>query len=295
MQNRLINLSTLLNEYKDRIYDLILCTTCKKQPELGDQIFSEIFINVFKTFKNSKIKYPTHLIIYIKAKEALLKNKKITPKKTNSIKDLEFPIDPSKIVPVDLKNTDIINTLEHISPKERIIAVLALRHHMNINEIATIFNTSTGSILTKLNRIKADLASAIISTLKNVKESPVTEDTKLCFNIKQMEPLYSLSLMSKEEQTKASRHISRCSYCKNYYSWGQKITNLVESIEQKKSPETNNRVIFEKLEKKAIDEMILNSIRNNWKTRLTILTILIISLSVIGYYIYINNFLRIGH
>ncbi len=295
MQNRLINLSTLLNEYKDRIYDLILCTSCGQKPELGDQIFSEIFINVFKTFKNSKIKYSTHLLIYIKAKEALLKNKKMTPKKIMLIKDLEFPIDPSKIAPVELKNIDAMDTLKYISPSERIIAVLALRHHMNVNEIATIFNTSTGSILTKLNRIKADLASSVISTLKNVKETPFVEDTKLCFNIKQIEPSYSLSLMTKDEQTKTSRHISKCSYCKNYYSWGQKITNLVESIEQKKSPETNNRAIFEKLEKRAIDEIILNSIRNNWKTRLSILIFFIISLSIIGYHIYINNFSRIGH
>ncbi len=289
MQDRLINLSMLLNEYRDRIYDLISCTTCSSQQSVQEQLFSETFIDIFKAIKNTKVKHPIHILVYIKAKNAILRNKKVYQKKQTSIKELKVPVDISTIAPVDIKKLNGVELLDFFTPQERVLVVLALRHHMGINELATLFSTSPGAILTRLNRIKTELARLAINTLKEKKETAGPEDTKACFVTRKIEPQYSLGCLEKDEQNKILKHLSKCTSCKNFYSWNQKISDLVEAIDHKKTPQKNDRLIFEKLEKKAIDELVIHYIKTGWKTRLVLLLSSVTILTGLFFFFYLDK------
>lgn len=294
MQSRLINLSILLNEYRDRVHDLVRCSASTYPKELQERLFSEVFIDIFKSIKNTKVKHPTHILVYIKAKDAILKHKKTLQKKQVSIKNLKAPLDISAIQSADLKGLKGTDVLDLVEPVDRVLIVLALRHHMNINELATIFSTSTGAIFSRLNRIKMELANIAISSLKSPKELAGYEESKLCFSIKKMEPQYSLGALNKDDQNKVSRHLSRCAWCKNFYSWNQRVLELVEAIEQEKAPIAHNRAVFEKLEKKAIDERLIHHIRTGWKVRLSIFIAVLIGLAGLSYFFYFKKFYPLG-
>ncbi len=284
MQNRLINLSILINEYKDRVYDLINYACLPKQRTVKDELFCETFIDIFKSIKNTRVKYPVHLVVYDKTKDVVCKDKRTTKKRAFNIKELKAPVDISSIHPVDLKGINVHEILEYLDPKDRLIAMMAIRHRANINELATIFSTSTGAILIKLGRIRTELARAIYSTLKNPKDLHQHEISKLCFSTRNMEPQYSLGLLSKEEQSKISRHISKCTACKNFYTWNERINDLIGSANDEKAPDRSNNMIFERLEGKVIDDTAIHYVRTGWKTRLVILSVLLLSAAGIYYY-----------
>jgi len=226
------------------------------------------------------------MLVYTKAVEHISKSKKIYQKKQISIKELKAPTDISAVTPADIKNLDGLELLGFFSPQERILVVLALRHHMGIDELATVFSTSRGAILTRLNKLKTELASIAINTLKEKQEIAGQEETKACFATKRAEPQYSLYDLKKEEQNKILKHISKCSMCKNFYTWNQKITNLMESISDEKPHQKNYRLIFEKLEKKDVDEIVFHYIKTGWKTRLALLASVIIILAGSFYFFY---------
>lgn len=286
MQNRLINLSLLINEYKDRVYDLISYTSCSKDQKVKDELFCDTFINIFRSIKDTKVKYPVHLVVYDKAKDLICKGKKVQAKKVPSIKELKAPVDISSVHPVELKGVDLAEILEHLDPKDRLIAVMMLRHHANINELASILSTSTGSILARIGRVRTELTRAIYSTLKNPKEAHNYEHTKLCFSTRSMEPQFSLGMLPKDEQTKINRHISKCTACRNFYTWNERVSDLFVSAPEQNAPETASNMIFERLQGKVIDDTAIHYVRTGWKTRLAILLTLLLSLAGAYYYFF---------
>ena len=60
MDNRLINLSILLNDYKLQVYDLVSIISCETEKNIKEKIFCDVFIDVFKSIRNVKEKLPLH-------------------------------------------------------------------------------------------------------------------------------------------------------------------------------------------------------------------------------------------
>ncbi|HOW16409.1 MAG TPA: hypothetical protein PK443_01720 [bacterium] len=283
MDNRLINLSILLNDYKLQVYDLVSIISCETEKNIKEKIFCDVFIDVFKSIRNVKEKLPLHLMIYNIAKNQLCKSKFTKRKKEPNIKEFTQLIDIGNIHPVDISNVDIIELIEYLDPKDRLLAVMSLRHNLNTNELSTVYKTSVGAINTRLSVIKTTLIRLAIKKLNNVKESSKSEDPKICYPIKKSEVQYSLGTITKEEQSKISRHISKCTSCKNFYIWNQKITELLMNAQTDTLSSNINNTVFKRLEKKAIDDTALHHVRTNWKTRISISLILIIVI-LAGYY-----------
>ncbi len=283
MDNRLINLSILLNDYKLQVYDLVSMISCETEKNIKEKIFCDVFIDVFKSIRNVKEKLPLHLMIYNIAKNQLCKSKFTKKKKEPNIKEFAPLIDIGNIHPADISGINIVELIEYLDPKDRLLVAMSLRHSLNANELSTIYKTSVGAINTRLSVIKTTLIRLAIKKLNNVKESSKTEDPKVCYPIKKSEVQYSLGTITKEEQSKISRHISKCTSCKNFYIWNQKITELLINAQTDTLSSNINNTVFKRLEKKAIDDTALHHVRTNWKARISI-SLIIVVIILVGYY-----------
>ncbi|MEI7480365.1 MAG: HIT domain-containing protein, partial [bacterium] len=105
-------------------------------------------------------------------------------------------------------------------------------------ELASLFSTSKGTIISKTINAKTLLAKALIETNEMIPKKLVKQqDDKECFFIKN----------NVSEKSKVEKHILKCTPCKNFYNWQLKIDELFEAKPKPKVSSSINKDIFERL------------------------------------------------
>jgi len=272
VEKRLRNLSILVSNYQAHVTDLIRFACIAPNKNTSDEILKKTFILVFRSIKSSKRKesLPLHLFIYAKTIEAVKKAKQTPPKHALGVKDLKKDISIENFNPADIKEPDLFGALNRISPEDRMLLCLGIRHKINSDELATLFKSSRGTVISRSNDAKASLAKAIIeaadiSPRKQLKDT----DSKDCFFAKN----------NVAERSKIEKHISKCEACRNFYNWHVKIDKLFEEEPKPVISSSINREIFQHLNAVSIHRRLLYSIRTKWNARVAFVVALLLLLS----------------
>ncbi|MCX6111708.1 MAG: sigma-70 family RNA polymerase sigma factor [Proteobacteria bacterium] len=279
MENRLRNLSILVEEYQIHLLDLVNLSWINSSRENNESVLTRIFVSIFRGLRKSKL--PLYMFIYSCAIKTILRSKNLSKKITPSIKELDSDVNIEEFNPGDFRDIDIKDAFTAISPLERIILCLNVRHKLSTDEIATILSITPGTILSMLHKSRIKIAKYIIKTNKPDAKKSSLKETKECFFIKNMEPSFRLGILQKDEAAKAARHLSRCSQCKIFYEWHNTIDALVLKVERPVFDNQINMYIFYHLEKFAFLRNILYNLKHNWMVKVPVITALLVILSLV--------------
>ncbi len=258
MDKRLRNLSILVSDYQIYVMDLLRFACIDPAKDVRDELLKKTFIQVFHALKNGKNFLPIHLFIYYKTMEAVKKAKETPSKHSIGVKDLKTDVNIEYYSPSDLKEPELFKVLNRISPEDRILLCLSIRHKINDEELATLFKTSKGTIISRTARARTELAKSMIANSEiSPKKNVRTLDSKTCFFIKN----------DMSEKTKIEKHISKCEACRNFYSWQVKIDELFRIEPKPTTLPSINRDIFKQLSHSSIDRRFLYNVRTKWKAR----------------------------
>lgn len=294
MENRLRNLSILVEEYQTHILDLIRFSWVKSSRENNEAVLSRIFVSVFKALRNKHAtEFPVHIFVYHRAVRTILKTKSLPKKDEPSVKELDNSIDIENFDPEDYKNTKITEKFKAIAPLERLILCINVRHKLSIDETATIFSITPGAVLSKLNKSRVEIAKEIIRTSNNTsKKIPLKKtETKDCFFAKNLQSSYGVDVLQGKEKKQIEDHLSKCKNCKIYYEWNAFIDDLINQVERPVLDNQVNRHIFYQIERFALLRNILYKLKNNWKLKVPFITLI----SLIFIIIAINGFKYFSH
>ncbi|MEI6093005.1 MAG: hypothetical protein WCQ47_04895, partial [bacterium] len=132
MENRLRNLSILVEEYQLHILDLIRFSWIKSSRENNEAVLSRIFVSVFRALRNKHATIlPVHLFIYHRAVKTILKTKSLPKREHPSVKELDADVVIEDFNPKDYKETMIVDKFKAIEPTERLILCLNVRHKIS--------------------------------------------------------------------------------------------------------------------------------------------------------------------
>ena len=216
--------------------------------------------------KGGKNSLPIHLFIYSKIIDAVKKAKETPKKYALGVKDLKTDINIESYNPSDIKEPELFKALDRISPEDRILLCLSIRHKVNNEELATLFRTSKGTIMSRSVKAKIALAKAIIGANgMSPKKQLKGIDNRTCFFVKN----------NVSEKTKIEKHISKCEPCRNFYNWQIKIEKLFDEEPKPRSSSSINRDIFKHLSLASIDRRLLYNVRTKWKARTTFIVVVL--------------------
>ena len=257
----------LVSEYQVHAKDIVGFVCINPNKETTDEILKKTFILVFRSIKGGKNFLPFHLFIYSKIIDAAKKTKQTPGTYSINVKDLSTDVCVEDFNPADLpKETDIFTVLNKISPEDRALLCLSIRHKINNEELASLFRTSKGTIVSKIIRIKTTLAKALIEANQIAPNKPVKQqDGKECFFIKN----------NVSEKNKIEKHISKCVACKNFYNWQLKIDELFLSKPRPTVSSSINKDIFEHLDLFSIDRRIMYNIRTKLVARVAFIFVVL--------------------
>jgi len=239
--------------------DVVRFMCINPNKDTSDEILKKTFILVFRSIKSGKNFLPFHLFIYSKIIDAVKKAKETPKIYSLNVKDLKTNISIEDFNPSDLKEPDLFAVLNKISPEDRALLCLSIRHKINNEELASLFRTSKGTIISKVTRGKATLAKALIEFNGMVPKKLVKQqDNKECFFAKN----------NVSEKNKIEKHISKCEPCRNFYNWQLKIEKLFEEEPKPTISSSINKDIFEHLDLVSIDRRILYNIRTKMVARI---------------------------
>ena len=271
MDKRLRNLSILVSEYQAHALDVVRFACINPSKEVADEILKKAFVHVFRSMKGGKNMLPIHLLIYEKTISAVKRSKDTPPKQILSVKDLKVDVLIEGFNPNDIKDVDIFNALNKVSPEDRVLLCLSIRHKINYEELATLFNTSTGTIISRLVKGKTAIARGIIEhyNMTASKKSPSVSDSKECFFVKN-------NALATEQKSKIEKHISKCEACKNFYNWQTKIEKLLEQEQKPTINSSINKDVFKHLSFLSFEKRLLYSIRTKWTARVISIVALVV-------------------
>ena len=266
VEKRLRNLSILVSDYQTHAMDLVRFACIDPAKDVSDEILKRTFIHVFKALKGGKNFLPIHLFIYSKIVDAVKKAKETPKKYALGVKDLKTDVNIENYNPADLKEPELFKVLNKISPEDRILLCLSIRHKVNNEELATLFRTSKGTIITRTVKAKAALAKALIDSNDiSSKKQFKGIDSKTCF--------FTKSNIS--EKSKIEKHIAKCEPCRNFYNWQIKIDKLFDEEPKPTLSSSINRDIFKHLSLTSIDRRFLYNVRTKWKARTAFIVIIL--------------------
>lgn len=285
MENKLKNISVIINKYRLHLLDLVVFANAGRTDQNTNNIFKAIFISIFTKLSKENSTYPLYISIYDYAVRDIKKSKKIF-KKNVSTKDLALSINIEDFNHEEYTDADIFKALESIDKTERMILCLLIRHKLGIEELATLFSSTPGTILSKISKSRIDLARALISLNKNPRSKQAKTLTD-CFYVRNMQTRHNYGLSSKEESSKLNKHLQKCSSCKNFYGWHQLISNLIEQAPVSSIDRQINADIFDRLSKRSFLPNLWYTVYKSWMVRTSIFIgalVLLIMLSASYYY-----------
>jgi DNA-directed RNA polymerase specialized sigma24 family protein len=282
VENRLRNLSVLVDEYQTHILDLVRFSWISPTKENTEAVLTKIFISMFRGLKK-QTHLPLYMFIYRCAIKTILRSKNLPSRLSPSVKAIDTDVNIEEFEPKSFKNADVIQTFKTIRPGNRIILCLNIRHKLSIGEIATLFSVTPGTILTRLHKSRIRIAKQIIkSSVPDAKRNSLKESRE-CFFIKNMEPSHRAGFLQKDETSRVSKHIAKCSQCKNFYDWHDTVSELIEKVERPTLDNQINKHIFYRLEKLAFIKNLFYHLRHNWMIKVpaiaAFLVILVLALS----------------
>jgi len=285
VENRLRNLSILVEEYQTHILDLVMFSWISPSKENIESSLTKIFVSVFRGLKKKNIQVPLYLFVYLRAIKALLRSKGIPKKIKPPVRDLGNDVSIEEFSPKDFKRIDILESFRVINPSERIILCLNVRHRLSTEEIATLFSVTSGTILTKLHKSRVKIAKQIIRSVHPEAKKPPIKESRECFFTKNMESSYRTGLLKKDEASKITKHLSKCQMCRNFYDWNDEIDKLIEKVEKPTLDNQINKHVFYHLEKIAFVRNTIYNLRHNWMVKVPaiIAFLVVISLVVSSY------------
>ena len=160
MEKRLRNLSLLVSEYQVHATDIVRFMCINPNKDTSDEILKKTFILVFRHIKGGKNFLPFHLFVYSKIIDAVKKTKETPKTYSLNVKDLKPELCVEDFNPADLKEADLFSVLNKISPEDRALLCLSIRHKINNEELASLFRTSKGTIISKI--ITANIPGRIL-------------------------------------------------------------------------------------------------------------------------------------
>lgn len=244
--------------------------------DVSDGILKRTFILVFRSIKGGKNFLPFHLFIYSKIIDAVKKAKETPKAYSLNVKDLKTDLCVEDFSPGDLKEADLFSVLNKISPEERALLCLSIRHKINNEELASLFRTSKGTIITRLTNAKTLLAKTLIEANELApKKVFKQQDNKECFFAKN----------NVAEKSKIERHISKCEPCRNFYNWQLKIEKLFEDEPKPTISSSINKDIFDHLDLASIDRRIIYNVRTKLAARVIFIFIILGIISLVGLWI----------
>jgi hypothetical protein len=285
VENKLKNISVIINKYRLHLLDLVLFANAGRMDQNTSHIFKTIFISIFTKLSRENSAFPVYISVYDYAVRDIKRSKKIFNRKI-STKDLEKSINIEEFNHEEYIDSDISKALESIGKTERMILCLLIRHKLGIEELATLFSSTPGTILSKISKSRIELARAIISLNKNSKPKQ-TKTLNDCFYVRNMQTRHNYGLSSKEENSKINRHLQKCAACKNVYAWHQLISKLIEQVPAPSPDRQINADIFDKLSRRSFIPNLWYTIYKSWMVRTSILIsaiILLITLLTSYYY-----------
>ncbi len=256
--------------------DIVRFMCINPNKDVSDGILKRTFILVFRSIKGGKNFLPFHLFIYSKIIDAVKKAKETPKTYSLNVKDLKADICVDDFYPGDLKEADLFSVLNKISPEDRALLCLSIRHKINNEELASLFRTSKGTIITKINNAKTLLAKTLIETNEIApKKMSKQQDHKECFFAKN----------NVSEKSKIEKHISKCEPCRNFYNWQLKIEKLFEDEPKPTISSSINKDIFEHLDLASIDRRIMYSVRTKLVARVLFVLIILGIILIAGVWV----------
>ena len=284
MENRLRNLSILVEEYQPHLLDLVSFSWINASREETESALTRIFVSIFRGLKKTRhIDLPMHMFIYHRAIRTILRSKNLPKKTAPSIKELDNDVNIEEFNPEDFRDIDIKEAFNAISPLERIVLCLNVRHKFSVDEVATILYLTPGTVLSILHKSRIKIVKHIIRANRpNTKRVP-SKETKECFFTMNLESSYRLHILQKDEVAKVEKHFLRCEQCKIFYKWHNTIDELITRVEQPTLDSKINMHIFDHLEKFAFFRNLLYNLRHNWMVKVPILIILLIIAGLVSF------------
>ena len=284
MENRLRNLSILVEEYQTHLLDLVRFSGINASRDDTESVLTRIFVSIFKGLKKTRhIDLPLHMFIYHRAIRTILRSKNLPKKITPSIKELDTDVNIEEFDPEDFRDIDITEAFKAVGPLERIVLCLNVRHKFSVDETATILSMTPGTILSLLHKSRIKIAKHIISGNKQSAKRAPSKDTKECFFTMNLESSYRLHLLQKDELAKVEKHLSKCEQCRVFYNWHNTIDDLIRKVEQPALDSKINMHIFDHLEKLAFLRNLLYNLRHNWMVKVPSIIILLIIVTLISF------------
>jgi len=252
VEHRLRNLSKLVEDYQVHVLDLIQFGCTSPDAKVKEHVLIKTFVSVFKGLKKKSNKLPAHMLVYSNAIKEILREKYSHRQVVPSIKNIDKDVNIEEFNPDSFKNINIFLIMENLPPKERIILCMATRHKLLLEEIATLFSTTSGTISSTLLRSKKELAKRIILSSEKNKQARGSEykETGDCFFIKN-------NAHKKGWGAAAQKHTSKCEYCRNFYGWINKIDELITHKEKPVIEKSINAHIFAYLDRIPLQNRII--------------------------------------
>ena len=264
MEKRLRNLSLLVSEYQVHAVDLVRFMCINPNKDLSDEILKKTFILIFRSIKGGKNFLPFHLFVYSKIIDAAKKAKETPTTYALSVKDLKTEICIEDFDPAELKEAELFSVLDKISPENRALLCLSVRHKINNDELASLFKISKGTVLSRIIKAKSTLSRSLIEVNKMTPKKSVKQpENKDCFFVKN----------NVSEKKKIEKHITKCAACKNFYNWQLKINKLLEDEPKPTITSSINKDIFEHLDFISIDRRIMYNVRTKLFARIAFIVI----------------------
>jgi hypothetical protein len=285
VENKLKNISVIINKYRLHLLDLVIFANAGKNDDNTSKLFKSIFISIFTKLPREKRSIPVHISIYNSAVKNIKKSKTIYKKQALD-KDLFNSINIEDFDPEDYLDIDIFKALESIDKTERVLLCLLIRHKLGIEELATLFFVTPGTILSRISKSRIKLARALIN-LKKTNNQKQTKSSNDCFYIKNMQARQNFALCSKEENSKINKHLQKCKICKNFYAWHDAISKLIEQASPPKIDRQINADIFNKLNRRSFLPNFWHMVQKSWMIRTSVFAgsvIIFLSFSASYYY-----------
>ncbi len=288
MENKLKNISVIINKYRLHLLDLVIFANAGRVDQNTNNIFKTIFISIFTRLPKENSPFPVHIGIYTHAINNIRRSRKIFQKQLGT-KDLSNSINIEEFDPDEYIDGDIFRSLESINKAERVLLCLLIRHKLGIDELATLFSSTPGTILSRISKSRIELARALIN-LKKTNNQRTVKALNECFYTKNMQTRQNHGLCSKEENSKINKHLQKCTACKNFYAWQELISKLIEKAPTPSPDRQINADIFYRLSKRSFLPNLWYTIYKSWLVRTSVLISLLALIIAISWSYYYDRY-----
>lgn len=267
MNKKITNFSNIVNNYLDKICQLVDFTMSGSSVQEKEKVIISIFFNIYNNLNKNKFNGPEFFNIYKIATKVLL-NTKILVKKIK-ITDIENTVSRQEIETLDLNK--LFDSISYLSTESKIILYLINNNKFSQKELSIILNISVGTICSNLLKTK----KIILNNYFKDKSQVSIPKEKDCFFIENFQSKYESSDLNKNKSLEITRHLQQCKSCRVFYENIEKINIGIRKHKANKYKNINEK-IFNKIKNKFYINIFLQNILNNWITKFSLVSILVL-------------------